>query len=442
MNNKETPNFAGRQKYLYDPPVGIGAWNIWNVNSGARGTLVQIVDVEKGWNLNHEDLPEDIPLVYGMIEPNNDHGTAVLGILVGLDNSHGVTGICPDARIKISSHYVETKDLTKLPEAIRKASDAVGKGDIILIEATTSNDLPVEVDPDCRSAIEYAIINDRIVIEAAGNAGINIDEHMAPNDIGTIIVTGTDPINMTHIGLNYGNRVHFNGWGRDITTIGYGSLYSGDPNSVNDDYTSSFNGTSGAAPMVAGAFALLQSIYKAEKPGEYLKGYILKEILYDTGTPDGDPDKNLGKRPNLVEAVKELANRFNLNFDNFVAITGNQFDKNGVPFDSIGHYKLDIFVNHKVPHSFYFSENSNQVLRCLQDFEETNEKFNIWIGYLDNKYHKNFYINNETKSIAGKFESTGEVILKNYLIDAPGYNTDDDIISLKDPWLIDYNDPL
>lgn len=362
MNNKETPNFAGRQKYLYDPPVGIRAWNIWNVNSGARGTLVQIVDVEKGWNLNHEDLPEDIPLVYGMIEPNNDHGTAVLGILVGLDNSHGVTGICPDARIKISSHYVETKDLTKLPEAIRKASDAVGKGDIILIEATTSNDLPVEVDPDCRSAIEYAIINDRIVIEAAGNAGINIDEHMAPNDIGTIIVTGTDPINMTHIGLNYGNRVHFNGWGRDITTIGYGSLYSGDPNSVNDDYNSSF--------------------------------------------------------------------------------TGNQFDKNGVPFDSIGHYKLDIFVNHKVPHSFYFSENSNQVLRCLQDFEETNEKFNIWIGYLDNKYHKNFYINNETKSIAGKFESTGEVILKNYLIDAPGYNTDDDIISLKDPWLIDYNDPL
>ena len=51
-----TPDFVSRQAYLFDPPVGIGAWNVWHLNAGSYGANVRIVDVEKRWNVDHEDL--------------------------------------------------------------------------------------------------------------------------------------------------------------------------------------------------------------------------------------------------------------------------------------------------------------------------------------------------------------------------------------------------
>ena len=52
---------------------------------------------------------------------------------------------------------------------------------------------------------------------------------------------------------NYGARVDVQGWGREVTTTGYGDLQGG----LNEDlwYTDHFSGTSSASPVVVGALA-------------------------------------------------------------------------------------------------------------------------------------------------------------------------------------------
>ena len=56
-----------------------------------------IIDIESGWNFDHEDLiTQQIGVISG-INQNSDHGTAVLGIYSGDDNNTGVKGIVPNA---------------------------------------------------------------------------------------------------------------------------------------------------------------------------------------------------------------------------------------------------------------------------------------------------------------------------------------------------------
>ena len=52
---------------------------------------------------------------------------------------------------------------------------------------------------------------------------------------------------------NYGARVDAQGWGREVTTTGYGDLQGGADEDV--WYTDRFSGTSSASPIVVGAVA-------------------------------------------------------------------------------------------------------------------------------------------------------------------------------------------
>src|SRR5512143_2768558 len=93
-----TPSFESYQGYLGPAPHGIDAPAAWR--RGVRGQGVWFADIEGGWNASHEDLPGDrITHVAG--QPIDDptwrqHGTAVLGEVVGRDNGKGVVGLAPD----------------------------------------------------------------------------------------------------------------------------------------------------------------------------------------------------------------------------------------------------------------------------------------------------------------------------------------------------------
>lgn len=45
----QTPNLFNQQGYLFEPPLGLGIWNVRHLD-GARGENVKIIDVERGWN--------------------------------------------------------------------------------------------------------------------------------------------------------------------------------------------------------------------------------------------------------------------------------------------------------------------------------------------------------------------------------------------------------
>ena len=106
---------------------------------------------------------------------------------------------------------------------------------------------------------------------------------------------------------NYGSRVDVNTWGRSIFTLGStgGKIYGNGTDDINDDYTL-FSGTSGAAPIVAGAIASLQGVIMAEGR-EPLNSYDMRDLITSTGVAQSEGlNKPVGKRPDLKAAIQKI----------------------------------------------------------------------------------------------------------------------------------------
>ena len=86
------------QRYLEPAPVGVDAYYAWQ-KLGGNGAGVNVVDIESAFDRNHPDLPQitedGVPFAIGNVESKNiNHGSATLGVIVGLDNGdEAVKGI-------------------------------------------------------------------------------------------------------------------------------------------------------------------------------------------------------------------------------------------------------------------------------------------------------------------------------------------------------------
>jgi len=316
-----TPNFVSQQTYLGAAPSGIGA-NLVPTFPGARGGDVTVADVEYSWNINHEDLAKDrlpgaVIAIGTPLDPfdDNNHGTAVQGILVGTANTFGITGITPNAVTRmINADSVEYG--YDPANAIATAAANLTAGDVILLEQQTWGPdnwlVPVEWIPSVYDAIRNATAAGIIVVEAAGNGGIDLDGPLfAPGfpdgkpDSGAIIVgAGTlcyAPFNSRMYFSNFGSRVNVQGPGECVTTTGYGDLYTG--SGPNTWYTNSFNGTSSASAVVAGVVASASSTYQAVNAIAPAPATV-RSILVDSGTAQYGVNGLIGPRPNLVAAER------------------------------------------------------------------------------------------------------------------------------------------
>ncbi len=454
LTAQTTPPFIEEQRYLYDASltgtsdIGIGAQNVWFL-PGGMGEYVNIVDVEQGWNLNHEDLPPGTQLLYGSNNPSSeDHGTAVLGILVGQDNGFGITGLCPLASIQVSSHYnpTENNEEIELKNAIYFAAQALNAGDILVIEAERvlhgNVKVPVEnwllVRTEIVNAVQAGIIV--IVIEAAGNGGRDIAPYVTGNS-GAIIVAAGEPGQLiADPNSNFGDRVDLHAWGSDVVTAGEGDLYSGNPATPNDDYTNTFSNTSAATALVAGAAACLQSIYFANTGAKLTPGQM-RAVLKDSGIPHQNGSENIGPRPNLPAAIDSLNANYGANLPNFVTVRGDQQDTGGASFGNLSHYKLDRFFEHPVPYDFDFPEDYSQVLRASQEFKTgTTEKYNDWEGIDEVTNHHSFTIEGPTpQPITARFKTAHNATIQTELISANQMN--EGYVEFKDPWLRIDGDP-
>ena len=99
-------DYAGFQGYLKGGNSGPDRYTGINVQNDAvwgkfDGSGIGFVDLETGWNFTHEDIPAAALAhfninTYSPTRPGlGDHGTAVLGIVVGVDNDKGVVGSRP-----------------------------------------------------------------------------------------------------------------------------------------------------------------------------------------------------------------------------------------------------------------------------------------------------------------------------------------------------------
>ncbi len=340
-----TPNFASRQGYLTPAPVGIDINYAWRY-PGGRGGGIHVIDLEWGWRFSHEDLGQNSGgLLAGSNSSNlraNNHGTAVIGEIGGDSNSIGVTGIAPDARVSTVSFSMPTAT------AIRQAANNLSRGDVMLLEIHRAGPrhnfqgrqdqrgyIAVEWWPDDFAAIRYATNKGIIVVEAAGNGRENFDDAiydqrpagfptswrnpLNPSNTSSraVVVGAGAPPPGTHgrdhgpdrsrLGFsNYGRRVDCQGWGREVTTTGYGDLQGG---SQNRWYTDTFSGTSSASPIITAAVACVNGALKAN--GQAMlspQGAI--NLFRSTGSPQTDApgrprSQRIGRRPDL----KQMLNR-------------------------------------------------------------------------------------------------------------------------------------
>jgi serine protease len=334
--------FAARQGYLDAAPGGIDARWAWT-QVEFPGAGVGFIDLEQGWISTHQDLTAAAPKLvfndnrHGVGTYIGDHGTAVLGEVVGADNNRGVVGIAPSVSfVKMVSHFeASSKAHTYVAEAICAAITHMSAGDVLLLEVERY-DLPTETDSADFTAIRLAAGNGIVVVEAAGNGRKDLDNwdvlcRSSANfkDSGAIVV-GASLSSLPHDrwenrweGSNFGSRIDCYAWGENIVTSGYanrppsgsrGSLGNNKTVSRNDDYTSTFGGTSGASAIIVGAALILQGMYKATM-ASVLSPLQMRSLLSDpaTGTAQGrGVAGNIGVMPDLraiIENTKTYAER-------------------------------------------------------------------------------------------------------------------------------------
>lgn len=313
------------QEYLNSAPKGIDE-RYANSNGKSHGANVRICDVEYSFNKNHGDIGKVTIIGPPGRDPFNDsnHGTAVLGEFGSLANNQGTTGIAYSAEKLFSP--AQTEKGYNPGDAIINCVENTSPGDIILIEQQIVGPngdekyVPVEWYKPWYVAIKKAVDANRIVLEAAGNGGEDLDSpifsqgndghhpFLAENDSGAIIVGagksfyyGTEA-RSAHDFSNYGSTVDLQGWGDHVISTGYGDLYG--IKGLNWYYTSTFSGTSSATPIVAGAAATLQG-FNRKLHRVPLTPALIKSILRTTGTAQTG-SKNIGSLPNLKEALIKI----------------------------------------------------------------------------------------------------------------------------------------
>lgn len=183
-----TPLFVSEQLHLNGP----GGFNVSAISSqkGGRGEEVTVIDIERGWSFNHEDLVQSKGeiVVGNLIAGDVNHGTAVVGVIAGNDNKFGITGIAPKAKL-LGASYVEETSLPNLPKTILGAASSVKAGDIMLIEihypgprcnfsscGGQKGFIAMEYWPDNFHALKVATDMGIIIFEAAGNGFENLDD--------------------------------------------------------------------------------------------------------------------------------------------------------------------------------------------------------------------------------------------------------------------------
>jgi hypothetical protein len=312
------------QGYLDPKPSGIDARYAWGF-PGGRGAGIGFVDLEQGWNLEHEDLAAaDVTKISGINDKDFQwHGTAVLGVVLMADNNVGGVGIAPAAKGRVVSQLrTQNSSSPNNPDAILSAISSMAFGDVLLLEVQEhdpakrneySGYWPAEIADATYDAITLATALGIVVVEAAGDGERNLDDYenlagekifdQAVRDSGAIIVGAgsKEATTRTPVSTNTGERIDCYAWGENIGT----AIDEGTP-----PYTRGFGATSGASAIVAGAALVVQGMAKASL-GRRFSPRDLREILKKNGTPlPGDIRNLIGVMPDLKAIIDN--NQLNL----------------------------------------------------------------------------------------------------------------------------------
>ena len=271
---------AGVSPYADVPNVGGNNWGadlikaptVWNNGYTGQGTIVAVLDT--GVDYNHQDLKNNIwsnnkeiagngidDDSNGYIDDaqgwnfdssnnnvldNNGHGTHVSGTIAGENNGIGVTGIAYNSKI-MPVKVLDANGSGSYSNIAKGIYYAVDNGANVInlsLGGNSSNDT-------LKSAIEYASSKNVIVVMAAGNNGDSMPSYPARYAYNSGIAVGA--VDQNNNLADFSNR----SGSQEITyvTAPGVNIYSTIPNNQYANY----NGTSMAAPHIAGVVALMLS---------------------------------------------------------------------------------------------------------------------------------------------------------------------------------------
>ena len=377
------------QQYLQSEAyAGLSVYAAQGISTGAKGTNVSVIVFEQGANLDHDELlnvegPDYDPPPKASIE----HGTATLGIIAAEDREpYGMVGIVPEADTYlaypedlIEDHEIRFDAIAAgkcFPDGNTSADDErsycrnlegqlvyeyatkeLRRGDVLVVEmqmrclplpvqGCIADLAPVEWDPAVWSSIRVLTGLGVVVVEAAGNGGLDLDspgfndvehfhhhwadEHLPflvkgglpIQDSGAILVGaaspgfswvtfGSPPYDPVPEGIptnftNFGRRVDLRAAGRGVVTAG--RLHEppvenevdqqapnlepeepGDAPKPNSSYNAGYAGTSSATALIGGVVPALQGAYRASahysSAAPALSALRIRHLLRLTGTP-------------------------------------------------------------------------------------------------------------------------------------------------------------
>ncbi|MEU6715414.1 type VII secretion-associated serine protease mycosin [Nonomuraea sp. NPDC046802] len=221
---------------------------VWRLTKG-EGVSVAVVD--SGVDATHPQLTgvvtRQIDLTGTDARDCVGHGTAVAGIIAGRDlTSRGVPvmGVAPSARIlSIKQTEGQTGDVSRLAQAIRRATD-LGAG--VINVSMQAHDHPA-----LKAAVTYAQGKDVVIVAAAGNVKQD-DGAVTPaypaEYPGVIAVGSASPDGRKSEFSNEATRISVTAPGAGVTSAWTGG-----------GYRTGLDGTSFAAPFVAGVAALVRA---------------------------------------------------------------------------------------------------------------------------------------------------------------------------------------
>ncbi len=264
----------------------IGMGKAWDISLGDPRVVIAVID--SGADLDHPDLKPNLVQGYNVIsqgatppQDDNGHGTHASGIAAAAaDNREGVAGTCPRCKL--------------MPV---KALDAEGAGNAfdVAIGIVWAVDHGAQVinmslggpqsDPTLERAVRYAFSRNVPVIVAAGNE--TTSELRYPAAIAGVISVGAVDNNRQLASFsNFGSWVTLVAPGVQIlSTMPTKSVFMTENEGYNTRYDF-MDGTSMAAPIVAGLVGLMRSRHPNLTPAQIKSR--LEGTTIDLGTPGFD----------------------------------------------------------------------------------------------------------------------------------------------------------
>jgi serine protease len=308
------PNYIYSKSVAPNDPQYSKQWHLHSIHAEraweetrGKGVTVAIIDtgVSKVPDLAKTEFVAGYDFVNDKItaDDDNGHGTHVAGTVAqSTNNNYGVAGIAYEAKIMplkvLSSGGGGT--ISDIAEAIRFAAD--NKADIINMSLGGGGESQVMKD-----AIDYAYNKGVVIIAAAGNEGNNSASYPA-RYAHVIGVGATDAQGERATFSNYGAGV-------DISAPGGGNGSKIWQETIDSDTNtpiiSGFEGTSMAAPHVAGVAALIKST------GITAPDEIFAVLQQSVRTIEQDPQNYYGAGQLDAAAAVKLAQTGKITFNDF-----------------------------------------------------------------------------------------------------------------------------